>query len=52
MKKTDKFIPVITVVVYYGENPWDGAVSLHGMLNIPKEMQTFVNDYNFNGRSL
>lgn len=45
MKKTDKFIPVITVVVYYGESPWDGAVSLHGMLNISKEMQPFVNDY-------
>ena len=45
MKKTDKFIPVITVVVYYGESPWDGAISLHGMLNIPKEMQPFVNDY-------
>ena len=38
MKKTDRFIPVITMVVYYG-------VSLHGMLNIPEEMKAFVNDY-------
>ena len=45
MKKTDKFTPVITIVVYYGEKPWDGAVSLHGMLNIPEEMKAFVNDY-------
>lgn len=45
MKKTDKFIPVITIVVYYGENPWDGALSLHEMLNIPKEVEPFVNDY-------
>ena len=45
MKKTDKFIPVLTVVIYYGENQWDGAISLHGMLNIPKEMQPYVNDY-------
>ena len=45
MLKTDKFIPVITIVVYYGEKPWDGAVSLHGMLNIPEEMKPFVNDY-------
>ena len=45
MKKTDKLIPVITVVVYYGENPWDGAKSLHEMLNIPQEMKQFVNDY-------
>ena len=27
MKKTDKFMPVITVVVYYGDNPWDGATT-------------------------
>ena len=45
MKKEDKFIPVITVVVYYGEKPWDGAVSLHGMLKVSKEMERFVNDY-------
>lgn len=45
MKKTDKFTPVITVVVYYGERPWDGATSLHGILNIPKEMTKYVNDY-------
>lgn len=45
MKRTDKLIPVITIVVYYGEKPWDGAVSLHGMLDVPKEMEPFVNDY-------
>lgn len=45
MKKTDKFVPVITVVIYYGEKPWDGAFSLHGMLNIPQSMEPFVNDY-------
>ena len=45
MKKTDKFIPVITVVVYYGEKEWDGAKSLHEMLNIPEKMAKYVNDY-------
>lgn len=45
MKKEDKFIPVITVVVYYGEKPWDGAVSLCEMLNIPQQMRKFLNDY-------
>lgn len=45
MKKTDKFIPVITIVVYYGEKPYDGATSLHGLLNIPEEMAEFINDY-------
>lgn len=45
MRKTDKFIPVITVVVYYGEKEWDGAVSLHGMLDIPEQFEHYVNDY-------
>ena len=45
MKKNDRLVPVITVVVYYGEKPWDGAVSLHGMLHISEEMKPFVNDY-------
>ena len=45
MKKADKFTPVITVVVYYGQKPWDGAASLHGMLDIPDEMKQFINDY-------
>lgn len=45
MKKTDRFIPVITIVVYYGEKPWDGAVSLHGMLDISEALKAFVNDY-------
>ena len=45
MKKTDRFMPVITIVVYYGEKPWDGALSLHGMLDISDEMKKFVNDY-------
>lgn len=45
MRKTDKFIPVITMVIYYGDHPWDGATTLHEMLDIPKEMRPFVNDY-------
>lgn len=45
MKKTDMFVPVITMVVYYGEKPWDGAVSLHEMLNIPEEIKPYVNNY-------
>lgn len=45
MKWTDRFTPVITVVVYYGDNPWDGATTLHGMLDIPDKMKPFVNDY-------
>lgn len=45
MKKTDKLAPVITVVIYYGEKPWDGAKTMHEMLHIPAEMTKYVNDY-------
>ena len=45
MKQTDRFTPVITIVVYYGDHPWDGATTLHGILNIPDKMKPFVNDY-------
>lgn len=45
MKRNDKFMPVITVVVYYGERPWDGATTLHEMLHISKEVAKYVNDY-------
>lgn len=48
MKRTDKFTPVITIVVYYGEKPWDGATSLHGMLNIPSKLINFISDYKMN----
>lgn len=45
MKKTDRFMPVISVVVYYGDKAWDGATSLHGMLDIPDKIAQYVNDY-------
>lgn len=45
MKKTDKLVPVIIIVIYYEEKPWDGATSLHEMLSIPEEMKPFVNGY-------
>ena len=45
MKKEDRFIPVVTIVVYYGEKEWDGALSLKQMMTIPKEMENIVNDY-------
>lgn len=45
MRKTDKFMPVITVVIYYGEKPWDGAKTLYEMLNLPKDIEPYVNDY-------
>lgn len=45
MKSTDKFAPVIIVVIYYGEKPWDGATTLCEMLDIPDVMKEIVNNY-------
>ena len=45
MKSTNKFYPVITIVIYYGEAPWNGAKSIHVVLNVPTQLQNFVNDY-------
>ncbi|MCM1233436.1 MAG: transposase [Ruminococcus flavefaciens] len=45
MKQEDKFLPVVTLVVYYGESAWDGAKSLCEMLRVPEEIRPFVNDY-------
>ncbi|MCD7922434.1 MAG: transposase [Clostridiales bacterium] len=45
MRRTDRFVPVVTVVIYYGEKPWDGAMSLHEMLEIPEKMKPYVQDY-------
>ena len=46
--KKDKLLPVITLVLYCGEKPWDGAVHLHEMLDlqgVPEELREYVEDY-------
>ena len=34
MKKDDRLHPIITIVLYYSEMPWDGPVSIKDILNI------------------
>ncbi|OOO00095.1 MAG: hypothetical protein ATN35_09225 [Epulopiscium sp. Nele67-Bin004] len=49
MKKTDKINPVITLVIYYGEKPWDGETSLKGMMNsLHPTIMGLVSDYKMN----
>lgn len=49
MAKGEKFIPVITLVVYCGtEHPWDGARSLYDLLEVDGELKEFINDYRLN----
>lgn len=50
LKKEDKLYPVITFVLYTGED-WDGAVNLKGILdfsNIPEKLKKLVQDYSIN----
>lgn len=49
LSKGEKFIPVITLVVYCGtEHPWDGARCLHDLLEIDEEMKAYVTNYQLN----
>lgn len=52
MRKEDKFIPVITIVVYYGrEKPWDGAKTLYELLDVEgneERILPFVSNYHLN----
>ncbi len=44
--KDDKITPVITVVVHFGANKWDGPKSLHEMMEVPnRELLEFIPDY-------
>ncbi len=49
MEKEERFIPVITLVVYCGtEHPWDGARCLYDLLDIDDEMKEYVTNYRLN----
>jgi len=45
-QKTDKLLPVITLVAYFGTKPWDGAICLHDMLQFDDPaLLHYVADY-------
>ena len=49
MRKEDRFCPVITIVVYYGEEQWDGPVALSDMMEtMPEEIRNAFSDYKMN----
>lgn len=49
MKKGQKYIPIIILVLYVGKNKlWDGAKSLYEMLELDEEIKPFVNDFKLN----
>ncbi len=44
--KTDRFKPVITIVVYYGEEPWNASLDLYGLLADGSEnLRPFINNF-------
>lgn len=48
-RKEDKLVPVITLVVYFGDEPWDGPKSIHEMFGpTDPELLCFVPDYKIN----
>ena len=49
MEKDEKFIPIITLVVYCGtEHGWDGARSLHDLLAVDDRLKRYVSNYTLN----
>lgn len=49
MKKDQKFIPIITLILYLGtDRPWDGAKTLYDLLEIDEELKPFVTNYRLN----
>ncbi len=44
--RDDKITPVITLVLHFGANEWDGPLSLHEMMAVKnKDLLNFVQDY-------
>lgn len=49
MNKSDKIHPIITLIFYYGESPWNGPITLSDMMtDIPDELRPFFSDYKIN----
>ena len=48
LTKEDRLHPIITIVLYYSERPWDGPLSLKDMVNIPEELNLVFSDYRMN----
>ena len=45
LKKTDRLHPVISLCIYYGDEDWDGPLTLKDMLQIPEGYESLVADY-------
>lgn len=46
--KEDKVFPIVTLVLYFGKDVWDGPTTLKECIDfekIPKELHRYINDY-------
>ncbi|MDE6251305.1 MAG: Rpn family recombination-promoting nuclease/putative transposase [Lachnospiraceae bacterium] len=51
VKKADKILPVVILVAYWGEDEWDGAKSIHDMMDFEPQtemLRHFVPEYKIN----
>ena len=49
MCKEDRLHPIVSVTVYYGEQAWDGPMSLKDMIvEMPEEIESIFSDYKLN----
>lgn len=46
--RSDRISPVVSIVIYYGQEPWDGPKELYQMMEcetIPEEIKGLINNY-------
>lgn len=49
MSRSDRLHPIISIVIYYGEMPWDGPFCLKDMIiDVPEEITKAFSDYRMN----
>lgn len=49
LRKSDRLHPIISLAIYYGEEPWDGPLSLRDMIiDMPDEIADVFSNYQMN----
>ncbi len=43
--KTDRLCVQATIVIYYGEEPWNGPRKLSDLVEVPEELRPYFNEY-------
>lgn len=45
IRENDKIMPVITIVLYWGDKKWDGVRSLYDMFDVKGNILKCIHDY-------